>query len=69
MSPTGVIKFYSEKRGYGFIEWEGDDAFFHVSEIEDEESAEALIAGEQVEFETRDGDKGPVALSVKRAPT
>lgn len=68
MSPTGVIKFYSEKSGYGFIEWEGEDAFFHVSEIQDE-SAAALVPGEQVEFETQDGDKGPIAVSVKRAAT
>ena len=67
MSPTGVIKFYSEKRGYGFIEWEGEDAFFHVNEIEPESAG--LAAGEQVEFETQDGDKGPIAVSVKRAGT
>ena len=64
MSPTGVVKFYSEKRGYGFIEWEGEDAFFHISEIEDEEDVFAV--GEEVEFETEDGDKGPVAIGVRR---
>ena len=68
MSPTGAIKFYSEKSGYGFIEWQGEDAFSHVSEIQDE-SAEALVPGDQVEFETQDGDKGPIAVSVKRAAT
>ena len=46
MSPTGVVKFYSEKRGYGFIEWEGEDAFFHISAIAEE--AGALSAGDEL---------------------
>ena len=44
MSPTGAIKFYSEMSGYGFIEWQGEDAFSHVSEIQDE-SAEDWSLG------------------------
>ena len=57
MSPTGIVKFSCDKRGYGFIEWEGEDAFFHASQIED--GGDVLWAGEEVEFETGDGDKGP----------
>ncbi len=65
MSPTGVVKFYSEKRGYGFIDWEGEDAFFHFSEIE-EESAQVLAAGDEIEFEVQEGARGPIAVNVKR---
>lgn len=65
MSPTGVVKFYSEKRGYGFIEWEGEDAFFHISAIAEE--AGALSAGDEIEFDVEDGDKGPLAVDVRRA--
>ena len=65
MSPTGVVKFYSEKRGYGFIEWEGEDAFFHFTAIDDS-SAAALSAGDEIEFDEQDGDKGPVAVNVRK---
>lgn len=60
---TGKIKWYSEDKGFGFIEMEdGEDMFIHTSQIKDD----GMIAGDKVEFEIGEGRKGPMAMNVKR---
>ena len=61
---TGKVKWYNEIKGYGFIESEGSkDIFVHRSGLI---SAYAgLDEGQEVEFETKTGDKGLVAFNVK----
>jgi CspA family cold shock protein len=63
---TGTVKWFSDKKGYGFIvpEEGGGDIFVHHSEIKIEGGA-ALEEGQKVEYDTREGEKGPVATNVK----
>lgn len=63
----GTIRWFDNKKGYGFIEMEkdGKDLFVHYSAI-DMEGYKTLKAKEEVEFEVADGDKGPQAEGVKR---
>lgn len=63
----GVVKWFSEKRGYGFIEQEeGPDIFVHYSSI-NSPGFKTLAKGEQVSFEVEDGDRGPVAKNVNKS--
>ena len=64
---TGTVKWFSEKKGYGFIvPDDGDnDLFVHHSEIQSEGKA-ALREGQKVEFEIGEGEKGrPCAIKVR----
>jgi CspA family cold shock protein len=61
---TGTVKWFSNVKGYGFIEVEeGKDVFVHFSAIE-EEGYRSLKEGESVEFTIEDGEKGPQAANV-----
>jgi len=61
---TGTVKWFDEKKGYGFIEREdGDDVFVHFSAIQ-QEGFKNLEEGQEVEFEIVEGDRGPQAESV-----
>lgn len=60
--PQGTIRKITEK-GFGFIEGEGGDIFFHLSSLQNA-SFEALQVGQQVEYEDEDGPKGKRAVSV-----
>lgn len=60
----GTVKFFNESKNFGFIEPEdkSKDLFVHKNDI-----AEGPISeGDQVEFETSEGDKGPKAVNVKK---
>lgn len=61
----GTVKWFSESKGYGFIEREdGDDVFVHYSAIEGS-GYRNLDEGQQVEFEIEQGPKGLQAASVR----
>ncbi len=62
----GTVKFFHDKKGYGFIENDDleDDVFFHISEVDGEDELEE---GTDVTFETEEGDRGPEAIDVERA--
>ncbi|MBC8875803.1 MAG: cold shock domain-containing protein [Planctomycetes bacterium] len=62
--PTGKIKKLVTERGFGFIEGEGDDLFFHHSEIQGM-AFEEIREGQAVEYEIGQGRKGPCAVSVR----
>ena len=63
---TGAVKWFDEKKGYGFIEGQnGRDIFVHFSDIE-EEGFRKLAEGETVEYELLQGQKGPRATNVTR---
>jgi len=62
----GTVKWFSDRKGFGFIEQEsGDDIFVHFSSI-DMPGFKTLADGEKVEFEVETSDRGPVAKGVKR---
>ena len=62
----GTVKWFSEKKGYGFIEQdEGGDIFVHHSAI-DMPGFKILYEGDRVSFEVGEGTKGPAAQDVKK---
>lgn len=64
MKQQGVVKWFSTEKGYGFIEREGEeDVFVHRSEIEIS-GANALEAGQRVEFALESTPRGPRASHV-----
>ena len=63
---TGTVKWFSNEKGYGFIERpDGEDVFVHHSNILGE-GFKTLDEGETVEYEVEDAEKGPKALNVVR---
>ena len=62
--PQGTIKKLIADRGFGFIEGEGGEVFFHHSVVNGT-SFEVLHEGQSVEYEEGPGPKGPRATSVK----
>jgi CspA family cold shock protein len=62
----GTVKFFSEQKGYGFIEQEdGPDVFVHHSDI-NMEGFKNLAEGDRVSFEIGEGAKGPAAKNVTK---
>jgi cold shock protein len=60
----GTVKWFSNEKGYGFIEREGgDDVFVHFSAISGE-GFKTLNEGQRVEFEVVQGPKGAQAANV-----
>ncbi len=62
--PQGKIKRLKSDRGFGFIEGERGDLFFHHSEVTGV-TFEELQEGQTVEYEIGEGRKGPCATSVR----
>jgi len=63
---NGTVKWFSNKKGFGFIEQEeGPDVFVHFSAI-NATGFKALNEGDQVTFDIEDGGKGPAASNVNK---
>jgi CspA family cold shock protein len=62
---TGTVKWFSNEKGYGFIEREGQpDVFVHHSAIQ-MNGYRSLEEGQQVEFDIEPGRKGDQAANVR----
>lgn len=62
----GVIKWFSDERGYGFIQQEeGDDVFVHFSSIA-MPGFKSLAEGDEVSFDLESNDRGLVAKNVTK---
>ena len=60
----GKVKWYNETKGFGFIESEdGKDIFVHRSGLLS--AFGGLTPEQEVEFDIKQGEKGPVAINVK----
>lgn len=65
--PTGTVKWFNTKKGYGFIAPDegGNDVFVHVTSVEQSGLA-GLADNQKLEFELQDGRDGrPVAANLK----
>ena len=61
----GSVKWFNEKKGYGFIQQEnGQDLFVHYTAIQSE-GFKTLTEGQRVSFEVEDTPKGPKAKHVQ----
>lgn len=61
---TGVVKWFNDEKGFGFIQQEGQkDVFVHFSAIVGS-GRKTLLEGQQVEFNITEGQKGPQAANV-----
>lgn len=64
MKSRGKVKWFNDRKGYGFIEQEnGGDIFVHYSAIQDE-GFKSLKEGQEVEFEVTQSERGPQATKV-----
>ena len=64
--PQGKVKRLVSDRGFGFIEGDRDDLFFHHSALQGV-TIEELREGQVVDYEVGRGPKGPCAESVRVA--
>ncbi len=63
---TGTVKWFSDQKGFGFIEQEGgSDVFVHHTAI-DGSGFKTLQEGETVTFDIEEGEKGLAASNVTR---
>ena len=64
----GRVKWFNNAKGYGFIAQDnGEDVFVHYSVIQ-QDGYRSLNAGEEVEFDLANGEKGLQASKVVKVP-
>lgn len=62
---NGIVKWFSNQKGFGFIEQEnGPDVFVHYSSIT-ASGFKTLNEGDRVSYEVEEGNKGPAAVNVE----
>ncbi|MFC3909795.1 cold-shock protein [Legionella dresdenensis] len=66
---TGIVKWFSDDKGYGFISRDNgqDDVFVHFRNIVSDAGRKTLREGQKVQFKVTKGDKGLQAESVTEA--
>ena len=64
---SGTVKWFNDRKGFGFIRVEGEqDVFVHYSSLQGE-GFKTLKEGESVEFDLVEGAKGPQAANVVKS--
>lgn len=73
--PRGIIKFFNERRGYGFISFDGTpetqrqvaegEVFVHYSQI-NEDGYRTLKEGQEVTFDLKESKRGWEAINVQK---
>ncbi len=63
--PTGTIKFFNRKKGFGFIRYDDSEReiFVHATNMSDKR---VIQENDKVSFEEKEGDRGPTAINVKK---
>ena len=66
MQKNGKVKWFSNSKGYGFLEQEcGEDVFVHYSVIQGD-GFKSLEEGQNVKFDVVQGEKGPQAANLTK---
>ena len=60
---NGIVKWFNDQKGFGFVEAGGKDYFLHFKEIQ-ADGFKSVKQGDKVAFEPSTSPKGPVAKSV-----
>ncbi len=64
MSEEGTVKWFDDRKGYGFISRaSGEDVFVHFSSIAGD-GFKSLQEGDQVSFDLEESERGPQAVNV-----
>jgi CspA family cold shock protein len=65
---TGIVKWFNDAKGYGFItpDGGGKDVFVHHTAIQGE-GFRSLAEGQKVEYDVTEGPKGPQAANVRKS--
>jgi len=63
----GIVKWFNDKKGYGFIKQEdGRDIFVHFTSV-NMQGFKTLAEGDEVSFDVEESDRGPVAKNVVKS--
>lgn len=66
-SYTGIVKWFDNERGYGFISAnEGNDVFVHHSQIKEKGHNKDVHEGQAVSFDIVQGERGASAINVQK---
>jgi CspA family cold shock protein len=60
---NGVVKWFNDQKGFGFVSASGKDYFIHFKEI-NMQGFKSLKEGDKVSFEPSQSPKGPVATQL-----
>lgn len=63
MMPTGNVKWFDKKKGYGFASYDNQDVFIHWTEMKEKFIPET---NDLISFEVVPGEKGPKAKNITK---